>query len=243
MKMRHLSFFSLATACVFLTGGAALLGGSGCSSSSGRAAAAAPPARAGRAAGGGVTLDPENKISDFEDLAAATVVMAGRRPQRLLVHVQRRQPEGHGLDLRPDAAVRTADSRAAMPRLVVLPRRRRPRHRSGPTRRAARCTRRGWAARVWGAGIGADLNQPRQDGGTYTGKKVAYDVGAFTGITFWAMATTGLGHGAADQVPDERRDEGRRRRRLRREQRPTSAATTSATSSACRPTATGSRSP
>jgi len=44
---------------------------------------------------------------------------------------------------------------------------------------------------VWGAGIGADLGQPSQDGGTYTGPKVPYDVSPFKGITFWAMATTG----------------------------------------------------
>jgi hypothetical protein len=43
---------------------------------------------------------------------------------------------------------------------------------------------------VWGAGIGADLNQPVMDGGTYMGKKVAYNVGAYTGITFWARVSS-----------------------------------------------------
>jgi hypothetical protein len=40
---------------------------------------------------------------------------------------------------------------------------------------------------VWGAGIGADLAQPAQDGGIYTGPKVEYDVSAYSGISFWAM--------------------------------------------------------
>ena len=75
MKMRHLSFFSLATACVFLTGGAALLGGSGCSSTS--SGGGGGTTGGGGSGGSGVTLDPANKISDFEDLAAATVVTAG----------------------------------------------------------------------------------------------------------------------------------------------------------------------
>jgi hypothetical protein len=44
---------------------------------------------------------------------------------------------------------------------------------------------------VWGAGIGADLGQPQVDGGTYTGPKVPYDVGAFKGVTFLAMAVVG----------------------------------------------------
>ena len=37
----------------------------------------APPAGAGGRSGAAPVLDPANKISDFEDLAAATVVMAG----------------------------------------------------------------------------------------------------------------------------------------------------------------------
>jgi hypothetical protein len=44
---------------------------------------------------------------------------------------------------------------------------------------------------TWGAGIGADLNQPSLDGGMYTGPKVRYNVSAYKGITFWAMAAAG----------------------------------------------------
>ena len=44
---------------------------------------------------------------------------------------------------------------------------------------------------VWGAGIGADLGQPQVDGGTYTGPKVPYDISAFKGVTFLAMAAVG----------------------------------------------------
>ena len=39
------------------------------------------------------------------------------------------------------------------------------------------------------------------DGGTYMGKKVAYNVGAFTGITFWAMATTGSDTALRVKIP------------------------------------------
>lgn len=43
---------------------------------------------------------------------------------------------------------------------------------------------------VWGAGIGADLAQPAAaDGGTYSGPKVNYDVTQFKGVSFWAMAS------------------------------------------------------
>ncbi len=45
---------------------------------------------------------------------------------------------------------------------------------------------------TWGAGVGADLNQPMvAGGGTYTGPKVVYDLTGYTGITFWAMAAPG----------------------------------------------------
>jgi len=45
---------------------------------------------------------------------------------------------------------------------------------------------------VWGAGVGADFNQPpAPDGGIYMGPKQEYDISAYKGIVFWAMATPG----------------------------------------------------
>jgi hypothetical protein len=45
---------------------------------------------------------------------------------------------------------------------------------------------------TWGAGVGADLNQPpAEDGGIYSGPKKEYDISAYKGLVFWAMATPG----------------------------------------------------
>jgi len=46
---------------------------------------------------------------------------------------------------------------------------------------------------TWGAGVGADLNQPPvADGGTYDGPKVEYDISQYKGLVFWAR-TVGTG--------------------------------------------------
>jgi hypothetical protein len=55
---------------------------------------------------------------------------------------------------------------------------------------------------IWGAGIGADLGQPAlADGGTYSGPKVPYDIGAFKGVTFLAMATVGTDTALRIKIP------------------------------------------
>ena len=77
MNTRIFSFFSIATACGLLT--AALAGGTGCSSGSGSGGSGGSTGTGG--SGGSIILDEANKISDFEDLAAATVVMAGTPPR------------------------------------------------------------------------------------------------------------------------------------------------------------------
>jgi hypothetical protein len=49
-----------------------------------------------------------------------------------------------------------------------------------------------WAGcTTWGAGVGADIAVPVVDGGSYTGPRVPYDVSAYGGILFFAMATPG----------------------------------------------------
>ena len=186
MKMRHFSFFSLATACV-LTGGAALLGGTGCSSG-GSGGSGGSSGSAGTS-GSSITLDPANKISDFEDVAAATVVGAGTPPRNGYWYTYN-DDNPKGTDATcvqvPPSGPQVAP---AMPAAWAgeAPPSAAPSGQTGSFALHAKwqgCT-------VWGAGIGADLNQPMQDGGTYTGPKVPYDVSAYKGVTFWAMAVQG----------------------------------------------------
>jgi hypothetical protein len=202
MKMRHLSFFSLATACVFLTGGAALLGGSGCSSNNATGGSGGSTGSGG-SGGSGTTLLPENKISDFEDLAAATVVMAGT-PSRNGYWYTYNDDNPAGTDATclqtpPSGPQYMAANNGAMPP-AWIPEAQPSAAPSGQTGSSAlHVTWHGCS--VWGAGIGADLNQPVMDGGTYMGKKVVYNVGAYTGITFWAMATTGSDTALRVKIP------------------------------------------
>jgi hypothetical protein len=204
MKTRHLSFFSLATACVFLTGGAALLGGSGCSSTSSGGGGGSTGSGGSGGSGSSITLDPANKISDFEDLAAATVVMSGT-PARNGYWYTYNDDNPAGTDAtcvqNPKSGPQyMAANAGAMPPSWVpeAPDTQAP---SGVTGGAFALHVTWQGCTVWGAGIGADLNQPVMDGGTYTGKKVAYNVGAFQGITFWARATAGSDTALRIKIP------------------------------------------
>jgi len=197
MKTRYLSFFSLATACVFLTGGAALLGGSGCSSTS--SGGSGGSTGSGGSGGSGVTLLPENKISDFEDLAAATVGMSGT-PARNGYWYTYNDDNPKGTDA---TCVQTPPSgpqvAPAMPAAWIPETPSTPATSGQPGSFALHVS---WdKCNVWGAGVGADLNQPVMDGGTYSGPKVPYNVGAFTGITFWAMAKTGSDTALRIKIP------------------------------------------
>ena len=82
MKTRHWSFISLAAAYAFLSSAPALVG---CSSGGSSGTAGTSGGGSGGSGGGGgsssVVLDPMNLISDFEDPAAATIVMAGTPPR------------------------------------------------------------------------------------------------------------------------------------------------------------------
>jgi hypothetical protein len=183
MNTRIFSFFSFATACGLLT--ASLAGGTGCSSGSGSGGSGGSTGTGG--AGGSVTLDPADKISDFEDLAAATVVMAGGRNGYWYTY---NDDNPAGTDA---TCVQTPKSGPQIPAPMTPP----PWIPSAPATPApgpsgSMALHATWmGCGVWGAGIGADLAQPNQDGGTYTGPKVPYDVGAYTGVTFWMMAATG----------------------------------------------------
>jgi hypothetical protein len=182
MKMRHFSFFSLATACVFLTGGAALLGGAGCGGSS--ATGGSGGSTGGGGTSGGPTVAAGDEISDFEDVAAATVLMQGGRNGYWYTY---NDDNPKGTD---STCVQDPPSGPQMTPPVTYFGTEPPT--KAPNTTGSLALHGKWTGcSVWGAGIGADLGQPAQDGGTYTGPKVPYDVSAFKGITFWAMAAAG----------------------------------------------------
>ena len=159
MKMRYLSLCSL----MVLTGvgGGMVTGGCGSTNT-------APDG------GGGTTgnLDPANKLSDFEDPAAATVVQAGS-PLRNGYWYSYNDASATCVQMPANMAAYVGSTPATPSPFM-----------GGMALHAVwtGCT-------VWGAGVGADIGQPILDGGMYTGAKVPYDLTGFTGITFWAMSS------------------------------------------------------
>jgi hypothetical protein len=183
MNTRIFSFFSFATACGLLT--AALAGGTGCSSS-GSGGSGGSSGTGGT--GGGVVVNPDDKISDFEDLAAATVVMAGGRNGYWYTY---NDDNPMGTD---STCVQTPPAGPQVPAGMTAPTytgTAPATPSTGPSGSLALHAL--WqGCGVWGAGIGADLAQPAlPDGGTSSGPKVPYDVSAYTGVTFWASVTPG----------------------------------------------------
>jgi hypothetical protein len=183
MKTRVLTFLSLASAYGFF----ALSGSVGCGGGG--------SGGSGGSGGGGTTpLDPMNRISDFEDIAAATVTADGTPPRN-----------GYWYSYNDWAATGTdASTCIQMPEPKPWTDGQNPPQdaqkyigTAPPTLRegtagslALHATWSGCS--VWGAGVGADLGQPAAvDGGTYNGPKVPYDVTAHKGVTFWAMASSG----------------------------------------------------
>jgi len=188
MKTRHFSFLSLATAYVLLTSASGIVVG-GCGGGGGGTGTGGT--------GGGtvdnIVVDPGDLVSDFEDLAAATVVMAGTparngywytynddNPKGTDATCVQVPPSGPQLLPNPPATYVGEAPPSAPPATM------------GAAAAGAMSLHAKWAGcSVWGAGIGADLGQPQVDGGTYTGPKVPYDISAFKGVTFLAMAVTG----------------------------------------------------
>ena len=174
-------------------GGASGVGGpGGASGSTGIGGAAGDATDGGGGAGGGAVLDPADLISDFEDVAAATVVMAGTPSRngfwyafnddnpggmdRTCVQMPKAAPQTLAMGLPPERYIGVEPPGGVY---------------AGST--GSRALRGTWSGCViWGAGIGADLNLPLvPDGGTYTGPSVPYDVTPYKGVTFWARATIG----------------------------------------------------
>jgi hypothetical protein len=150
----------LVAAPAFMTGACGSSGGSGGGTGT-----------AGTSGGGG--LPPADQLlSDFEDPAAATVVMVNGR-------------NGYWYSYN-DAAATCVQMPANMAAYIG----------SAPPMAApsggTQALHAQWTGcSTWGAGVGADLAQPAQDGGMYTGPKVPYaDLSNYTGITFWAMSAT-----------------------------------------------------
>jgi hypothetical protein len=129
-----------------------------------------------------IETSPQLKLSDFEDLAAATIVQTGTPTRNGYWYtyndgsdtcLQRPSPSPGGYPL--GSYVSEAP----------------PTPSPGPSGSLALHAR--WVdCDAWGAGIEADINVPLSPiGGNYSGPKVPYDLSSYSGITFWAMATPG----------------------------------------------------
>jgi len=190
MKTRHFSFFSLATAYVLLTSASGIVG-AGCGGGGGGGAG-------GSMGTGGmgdpIVVVPEDLISDFEDLAAATVVMAGT-PARNGYWYTYNDDNPKGTDATCIQVPPSGPQLAPLPPATYFgeaPPTAPPATMGQASTTGGLSLRAKWAGcSVWGAGVGADLGQPQVDGGTYTGPKVPYDISAFKGVTFLAMAAVG----------------------------------------------------
>jgi len=147
-----------------------------------------PDAGGGGGTGGvdaGPIIEPDlsDKLSDFEDLAVATIVWSGSPPRNGTWYTYN---DGSTTCLQAPAPL----TGGAPPQTYVpeVPPTQAP---SGTTGSFALHAR--WSeCTTWGAGVGADINTPLTPAGAvYTGPKVAYDLTPYTGVTFWAMATPG----------------------------------------------------
>lgn len=187
MKTRKLSLLSLGLSLplIALAGPALVAGGCGGGGGGGGG---------GGTGGGGANLDPANLISDFEDETAATVVQAGDPPRNgywFTYNESTTMPTSTCVQTPAPMAEYKSDPIDTAPANGM---------------NSARAIHTTWdgcntdaMAGLWGAGIGADLNQPPQpDGGMYMGPKVVYDVTDFKGITFWGRKGTGGADGAVN---------------------------------------------
>ena len=136
-----------------------------------------------------VTLDPEAKVSDFEDPVAATVVHAGTPPRNGYWYSYNDGSTGCVQHPRAANKMVTPPIEAEAPYVPAAPATF-PMNDSGINTLALHTDFTGCA--TWGGGIGGDLNQPAtEDGGIYEGDKVEYDISAYTGLVFWAKAEAG----------------------------------------------------
>jgi hypothetical protein len=168
MKTRVSLLSMILGAPLFLVAAPALMTGA-CGSSGGGSTGAA---------GSGGGLPPGDQLlSDFEDPTAATVVMVGGRNGYWYSYN----------DNTPAGTDATCMQTPANGVAYVGSTPTTPAPNGGMFALHAQWT----GCSIWGAGVGADIAQPAQDGGIYTGPKVPYaDLGNYTGITFWAASAT-----------------------------------------------------
>jgi len=155
-----------------------------------------PDAGAGSGGGGaGPYPDPAFRLlSDFEDLAGATVVRAGTPPRNGHWYTYNDDnPKGTdatciqvpppGPQVAPNPPATYVGEAPPTALLITV-------GQAGPSVLALHAKWSGCS--VWGAGIGADINTPvMPDGEVYLGPKVPYDVSGYSGITFFAMSAPG----------------------------------------------------
>lgn len=141
---------------------------------------------AGKAGPGGTDLKPENLISDFEQTDDALVVMTGTPPRSGSWYTYN-DDNLNGSDPPCVQSPPASLNRTLGPYLPEAP----PSVRPGSTGALALHAR--WSScTIWGAGIGASLNWQMGPAGTVnSGTQLPYDVSAYGGMTFWAMATPG----------------------------------------------------
>jgi hypothetical protein len=146
----------------------------GCSSSGG---GAGPDGSAGTTGG---PPKMENLLSDFEDPTAATIVQAGTPPRNGYWYSYN--------DMSTTCMQTPANGAMYVGAAPPTP----PGASPGPSpTMGGNALHAVWTGcATWGAGVGADLNQPQLEAGTYSGPKVPYDLTGYTGITFWAASST-----------------------------------------------------
>jgi hypothetical protein len=146
----------LAVALTFLTGA--------CGSGS------AGPAGPGTGGGSGIVLPPaDQKLSDFEDPTAATIVRVGT-PAR----------NGYWYSFNDQDSTCVQLPKMSDPYVSSTP------PTSAPEGQTSALHAQWSGCDISGAGVGADLNQPLVGDGTRT--KHPYDLTGYTGLTFWAMS-------------------------------------------------------
>jgi hypothetical protein len=126
----------------------------------------------------GSSLDPKDLVANFED-SVAVVTMSGSPPRNGHWYAYN---DGYFSGSGPTCLQTPA---AGMPYATSVP------PSFDGTSNNARALHAQWTGcSVWGAGVGADLNEPVvAGGGIYMGAKIPYDLTGYTGVTFWAMSS------------------------------------------------------
>jgi hypothetical protein len=146
------------------------------SGAGGNGAAGVGAGAGGSGGSGAVTFPSVELLSNFEDLAGATVVRLGTPPRNGYWYAY--NDASPTCVQTPAAGARCIGEEPPMP---------------APWNSGSLALHGRWSGcTTWGAGVGADLNAPLvSDGGVYLGPKVGYDIGAFNAITFFAMVAPG----------------------------------------------------